>query len=93
MWIWIRLPRLRGNLILKNNRSSSIRKVVEVFFTQHLPEALKMFLTHRIRLVLQSTLAVVAIAAYAGATILYAGVNEVGSSSIIVSHSTYGDSL
>lgn len=37
-----------------------------------------MFLNKKLRLVLQSAIAVVAIAAYAGATILYAGVNEVG---------------
>lgn len=37
-----------------------------------------MFLTEKLRLVLKSAIAVVSIAAYAGATILYAGINEVG---------------
>jgi len=37
-----------------------------------------MFLTEKLRLVLKSTLAVVSIAACAGATIIYAGVNESG---------------
>lgn len=37
-----------------------------------------MMLTNKVRGVLQSTICVVAIAAYAGAKILYAGVNEVG---------------
>lgn len=41
-----------------------------------------MFLTKQLRLVLQSTIIVAGLAACVGATILYAGVNEVGAAMI-----------